>query len=161
MGLFSSKIPNVKSECSLKRFDLKRYMGHWYEIARFDNWFERGLERTTATYTLEPGGKIKVVNTGRTESGKWKHSTGKARFVDPLGCPGELEVSFFGPFYSTYNVIDLGKEYEYAVVAGKSKRYLWILSRDAKMSREKLTPILHRLREWGYDLTKLKFIDQG
>src|SRR3954471_4734468 len=119
-----------KNAVAVKPFDVEKYLGKWFEIARFDFRFERNLNNTTANYSLNDDGSIKVVNRGynyKTE--KWKEATGKAKFVSS---PDEarLKVSFFGPFYSGYNVIAIDADYKYALVAGKSLDYLWLLSRE-------------------------------
>ena len=117
-------------------FDASRYLGTWYEVARFDFKFERGLSKTTANYTLNEDGSIKVINRGyNAEKGKWKEAEGKAVFI---GDPNiaMLKVSFFGPFYTGYNVIAIDPEYKYALVAGKNLDYLWLLSREPTMPQE-------------------------
>jgi len=119
-----------KEATAVKPFDQNRYLGKWYEIARFDYKFERNLDNVTATYTLNNDGTIKVTNRGYNYiENAWKESIGKAK---PVADPQEakLKVSFFGPFYSGYNVIAIDNEYKYALVAGKNTSYLWLLSRE-------------------------------
>lgn len=115
---------------AVKPFYLEKYLGKWYEIARMDFRFERNLNNVTADYSLNEDGTVKVVNRGYNYvTGEWKQAVGKAKLVaDPQ--EAMLKVSFFGPFYSGYNVIAIDNEYKYALVAGKNLRYLWILSRE-------------------------------
>jgi len=133
--LFScSTIP--KGVTAAHQFDKQKYLGKWYEIARLDFKFEKNLNNTTAEYSLNSNGTIKVLNRGfNTKTQKWKSVTGKARFIKEENI-GMLEVSFFGPFYSGYNVIAIDKEYKYALVAGKNLKYLWILSRDTSIPED-------------------------
>lgn len=115
---------------AVTQFDQSKYLGTWYEVARLDFYFERNLINTTANYSLNEDGSIKVVNRGYEPFKKvWKESTGKAKFVGPEDV-GMLKVSFFGPFYGGYNVIALDSNYQYALVAGENLSYLWILSRQ-------------------------------
>jgi len=144
---------------TVKSLDVARYMGQWYEIARYDHRFERGMTHVKADYTLLPDGKIRVVNTG-LKNGKWKQITGKAKQPDPRRYPGRLKVSFFLWFYSDYYILELGDDYRYAVVGGSSDDYLWILSRTPRMDRSLLDEILHRLEQRGYDLSRLIFVEQ-
>lgn len=118
-------------------FQADRYLGTWYEIARIDNRFEKGLSRVTAEYTRRDDGGIKVVNRGfDAETGKWKESVGKARFVDGPD-KGHLKVSFFGPFYGAYIVFELDRPgYRYALVSGPDTSYFWLLSRTPDMTPE-------------------------
>src|SRR5690554_4456728 len=111
-------------------FDANRYLGKWYEIARLDHRFEKNLSNVTAEYSLNSDGSIRVVNSGyHTVKEEWKEAVGKAKFVESPEI-AKLKVSFFGPFYSGYNVIALDGNYTYALVVGKSPKYLWILSRE-------------------------------
>ncbi len=114
----------------VKPFVLEKYLGKWYEIARIDFRFEKGLNNVTATYTIKDDGMIKVDNKGYDYAkDKWKESIGKAKFARNEN-EGMLRVSFFGPFYAGYNVIAVDEEYKYALVAGDNYNYLWILSRE-------------------------------
>ena len=141
-------------------FDAKKYLGTWYEIARFDFRFERNMDQTTAHYSLNDNGSIKVVNRGfNTKKNKWKESQGKAVFVgDPN--VGMLKVSFFGPFYSGYNIVELDENYRYALIMGKNLDYLWILSREKSMPEEILQQYLQKAKDTGYDLSRLIWVDQ-
>lgn len=122
------KIPaNAKA---IRPFDIGKYLGKWYEIARLDHRFERNLNNVTAEYTQVKDGNVSVLNRGfNTKTKKWEQAEGKA---EPVGDEDEarLKVSFFGPFYAGYNVIAIDPEYQYALVAGENLKYLWILSRD-------------------------------
>ena len=136
--------------------DLQRYLGDWYEIARFDHSFERGLDYCKANYALREDGKISVTNTGIKE-GKQKTSNGKAKTTD---VPALLRVSFFGPFYSDYRVMLLDADYQWALVGSKSAKYLWILSRTPQLSQQTLDTILAEAQRRGYDTTKLIWVKQ-
>jgi apolipoprotein D and lipocalin family protein len=136
--------------------DLQRYVGFWYEIANFPQSFQRGCVASTATYTARPDGDIDVVNRCRKESlsGKEKTATGRARVVDRT-TNAKLEVSFFRPFWGDYWIIDLGPNYEYAVVGHPGRDYLWILSRTPTMDAAVYEGIVQRLRQHGYEVDKL------
>ena len=136
--------------------DLARYAGKWYEIARLPNRFQRDCAaNTTATYTLRPDGKITVLNECRTAEGRTKSAKGTARVADPKGPNSKLKVSFFWPFAGDYWIIELGWDYEYAVVGHPARKYLWILSRTRQMDEAVYNGILARLAAQGYDTTKL------
>ena len=135
-----------------------RYLGRWYEIARFDHSFERGLEFATADYSVTEDCKtIKVVNRG-VKNGKLKTSTGKARFTDT---PGLLRVSFFGPFFSDYRVMMLSDNYDYALVGSKSGKYLWILSRTKELPAGTEARILDEAASRGYNIEDLIWVKQS
>ena len=157
IALFScSTIP--KGLTAVKPFDKERYLGKWYEIARLDFKYEKGLDNTTAEYSLNTNGTIKVDNKGyNKEKGEWKQAVGKAKFVgnDNIGM---LKVSFFGPFYSGYNVIALDPDYRYALIAGASLRYLWILSRETSIPDEIKSKFLKVAKESGYNVSDLLWI---
>lgn len=159
MLLYSNKKSIPKKATAVRNFDSSRYLGKWYEIARLDFRFERGLNNTTAEYSLNDDGSIRVVNSGyNPKKGIWKQSEGKARFVkDPS--IGMLEVSFFGPFYSGYNVIALDNDYKYALVAGKNLKYLWILSRETEIPKNIRDEYLALAREIGYDVDDLLWVE--
>ena len=119
-----------KNATAVTSFEKEKYLGKWYEIARFDFKFERNLDNTTAVYSLNKNGTIKVVNQGyNTIKKEWKQAIGKAKFVKDERI-AMLKVSFFGPFYGGYNVLAIDAEYTYALIAGASLKYLWILSRE-------------------------------
>jgi apolipoprotein D and lipocalin family protein len=142
-------------------FQLERYLGKWYEIARLPAQFERGLVNVTATYTIRPDGKVQVLNEGYKETKNGKHSTaiGKAKFAESQEI-GHLKVSFFGPFYANYVIIDLDKEhYSYAMVAS-SLRYLWILCRQPQMEQGLRDKLVKKARGLGFDTDQLYFTPQ-
>lgn len=151
----------AKTKPAIKEFDLKKYMGLWYEIARFENRFEKDLVAVTARYTLMPDGKIEVINSGRikTLDGALKIAKGKAKQPDPTN-PRELKVSFFLWFYSDYNILMLGPDYEYALIGSSSDKYLWILSRTPKIEKKTLNRILDYAGSLGYNVSKLYFTPQ-
>lgn len=136
-------------------FDLNRYLGTWYEIARLDHSFERGLQNVSAVYTLKPDGDIAVLNRGyNIEEKRWEEEEGNARFVgDPH--VGSLKVSFFGPFYGGYHVLALDRDYHYAMLTGPSRKYLWILSRQETLPEDVLQGLLHQAKVWGFDTDKI------
>jgi len=145
----------------VKDFELNRYLGTWYEIARLDHSFERGLEQVSAQYSLYPNGNVKVVNRGYSPAKKkWSESVGKAKFVqDPK--TGHLKVSFFGPFYGSYVVFELDKQgYQYAFVSGPDLSYLWLLSRKKTIAPEIKARFIKRAQEIGFDTAKLVFVKQ-
>ena len=144
---------------TVRQLDVARFMGRWYEIARYEHRFERGMTHVTAEYSLLPDGKIRVVNRG-LKDGKPKEITGKARRPDPQEYPGRLEVSFFLWFYSDYYVLEVGSDYQYAVIGSSSDKYLWILCRKPDMPQWQLEQILSSLRKRGYDLSRLVYVEQ-
>jgi len=155
-----ARIPdNVEA---VKGFNVERYLGTWYEIARLDHSFERGLKNVSATYTLRKDGGIKVLNKGYDKKrGKWKQAEGKACFVAGPDA-GRLKVSFFGPFYGGYNIIDLDKkDYSYSLVCGPNLSYLWILARDKKLKGETLSKLINEAKNLGFETDKLIFVEQS
>jgi apolipoprotein D and lipocalin family protein len=147
-----------KGAVAVTSFDKSRYLGKWYEIARLDFIFEKDLINTTAEYSLNSNGTIKVVNTGYdTNKNEWTVAIGKAKFVgkDDIAM---LKVSFFGPFYGGYNVIALDSEYRYAMVAGGSLKNLWILSRNTQLPEEVKTNYLKIAEEIGYTTANLVWV---
>ena len=153
----SSSIPDGVT--AVQQFDKSRYLGKWYEIARLDFKFERNLINTTAEYSLNANGTIKVVNRGYdTTTNKWKEASGKAKFAGNESI-AKLKVSFFGPFYSGYNVVALDNEYKYALVAGESLKYLWILSRERTIPNEIKESYLEIARKAGYKTGELIWVE--
>ena len=136
--------------------DLNRYLGEWYEIARFDHSFERGIERAKANYTLNEDGTIKVVNSG-VKDGKPKTAIGKGKRTDT---PALLRVSFFGPFYADYRVMMIDANYKYALVGSGGADYLWILSRTPTLAGDAKSELLAEARRRGYDMDKLIWVEQ-
>ena len=152
--------PSTREIPAVRDFDLDRYLGSWYEIARLPHRFERGMDFVRAEYTFD-GGAVKVVNSG-IRDGEPRRIVGRAEFKDPNAKDiGELRVSFFRPFYGDYRIIELDPEYRHAVVTGATKDYLWILSREPEMSASKLAEILGRLEKLGFATDKLEFPRQG
>ncbi|MCH9638326.1 MAG: lipocalin family protein [Betaproteobacteria bacterium] len=151
-----------KGVVPVKNFDETKYLGKWYEIARLDHSFERGLSRVTAEYELRSDGGIKVVNRGfSVAENRWKEADGKAYFVKASN-EGYLKVSFFGPFYGSYIVFDLDKEnYQYAFVSGQNTSYLWLLSRTPTISKEVIERFITKSKALGFDTNSLIFVEQN
>ena len=145
----------------INTFDASRYLGKWYEVARLENRFERGLERVTATYGQRSDGGISVVNRGYDpRKQKWSESEGKAYFT-AAPTTAALKVSFFGPFYGGYNVIALDSQYQYALVSGPDRGYLWILSRTPTIPESIKQEYLRIARELGFPVEKLVWVNHG
>lgn len=161
LGLCAASSSQTVDNSTINTFNLNRYLGKWYEIARYDHAFERGLVGSTAEYTLRDDGKIKVLNSGHLNSldGPYKESIGKAK-PNKNGKPGQLRVSFFGPFYSDYYILDLASDYSYSVVGSSSPKYLWILSRTPQLTPEIQNKIVKNLKKRGYDTNKLIWVEQ-
>ena len=141
-------------------FDANRYLGTWYEIARLDHRFERGLEQVSAHYSLNPDGSIKVINRGYDpEQRQWQQAEGTAKFV---GEPtiGQLKVSFFGPFYGGYNVLQLAPDYRYALVCGPDRDYLWLLARTASLPEPDLKLLVAEAQRMGFATDQLIYVRQ-
>jgi apolipoprotein D and lipocalin family protein len=140
----------------VRGFAVDRYLGKWYEIARLDHSFERGLEQVTAEYSLRPDGLVRVVNRGFDPSrGKWKEAEGRAKFAGDRDV-ASLAVSFFGPFYGGYNVIELDREgYSWALVCGPNRKYLWILARAPRLDPAVEQRLMARARSLGFDVDRL------
>lgn len=147
---------------AVNELDLKRYLGTWYEIARFDHPFERNLEGVTATYELRGDGKIRVINKGHKNSldGKLKTAKGKAKRPNPEKEPGKFRVAFFLFFYSDYIVMELDEDYQWALIGSSSDDYLWILSRTPQLEKPVLDKILKLAEKRGYDTDKLIWVEQ-
>ena len=141
-------------------FETDKYLGTWYEIARLDHSFERGLDKVNATYSLREDGGLKVLNRGfDTKKQKWNEAIGKAYFVETTDV-GRLKVSFFGPFYGAYTIVELDKTaYSYALVTG-GKDYLWILSRTPQMSYIVKQQLIAKAKELGFETDKLIYPNQ-
>lgn len=138
--------------------DIQRFMGRWYEIARYEHRFEKGMTHVSATYTLSVNGKIEVLNEGLKE-GKHKQIKGRAKQPNPQD-PGKLKVSFFLWFYSDYYVLYIDPEYRYLLVGSSSDKYLWIMSREKSLAKETLDQLIDKLCVRGYDTDKLMFVAQ-
>ncbi|WKL47921.1 lipocalin family protein [Flavobacterium pectinovorum] len=154
-----SKIPT--KAVAVTNFDKAKYLGKWYEIARLDYKWEKDLNNVTAEYSLNEDGTIKVDNKGyNVKKDKWEESIGKAKFVKKDNV-GMLKVSFFGPFYSGYNVVAIDPDYKYALVAGESLKYMWILSRETSIPENIKLDYLRKAQEIGYDTSELVWVKQG
>ncbi|MFM2435073.1 MAG: hypothetical protein RL063_1054 [Pseudomonadota bacterium] len=146
--------------------DASQYLGTWYEIARLDHSFERNLDNVTATYSLRDDGGIKVINKGlNTKSNQWKEAEGKAYFIDPANADktntGHLKVSFFGPFYGAYNIIELDKPYyNYVMLCGPNKSYFWILARTPQLAYPIKQQLITKAKELGFATDKLIYVNQ-
>jgi apolipoprotein D and lipocalin family protein len=141
-------------------FDVNRYLGTWYEIARLENRFEKGLQKVSATYSLREDGGLKVVNRGYDpQKDRWSEATGKAYFV---GAPkeGRLKVSFFGPFYGAYNIIALDEAYGWSLVCGPDYQYLWILSRTPQLPEMTVHQLVEKAKALGFGTDELLFVKQ-
>jgi len=145
---------------SVGGFEVNRYLGKWYEIARLDHSFERNLSNVTADYSLRDGGGIDVLNKGFDKrKGEWREITGVARFIGEENV-GSLKVSFFRPFWGGYHVIALDKEnYRYSMVAGPRRSYLWILSRDEMLDEKIIAELVARAKEWDFNTEKLIYVE--
>ena len=144
----------------VKNFSLERYLGQWYEIARLDHSFERGLSRVTANYSQRPDGGVRVLNRGFSEEkNRWKEAEGRAYFVRSPDT-GYLKVSFFGPFYGSYIVFELDHQgYQYALVSGPDKSYLWILARTRSIVPALRDQLVEKASTAGFDTGKLIFVE--
>jgi apolipoprotein D and lipocalin family protein len=145
-----------------KGVDLDRYMGRWYEFARYDSWFERHDEGVTADYSLRPDGLVRIVNAGRLggPSGRLRWAEARARVV-PGSDNARLKVSFFGPFFiGNYWVLDHAEDYAWSIVGERSRRYLWILTRMPVPAPDLKTMLIGRVRSLGYDTTLLHLTQQ-
>lgn len=141
-------------------FDAARYMGTWYELARIDHRFEKGLTQVSAQYSLNDDGTVNVINRGYDGAKKeWRQANGKARF---LGEPdvAALKVSFFGPFYGGYNVVSLDDDYQTSLVIGDSRDYFWLLSRSKTIPEQKFRQLLEKARSLGVDLSRVQVVAQ-
>ncbi len=150
-------IPNGVTPVS--DFQLQRYLGKWYEIARLDHSFERGMERVTAEYSMRDDGGIRVINRGYdNKASRWKEAEGKAYFAAGDN-EGYLKVSFFGPFYGSYILFELDREgYQYSFVTSSSRSYLWLLARSPSVSNEVRERFVSRAKELGYATDKLIYV---
>jgi len=146
---------------TVKELDLDRYLGTWYEIARFPHSFEKNLVGVTATYRLLDDGKIEVLNQGtkNTLDGELSKAVGKAKIPNKME-PGKLKVSFFWIFYAEYNVLELDENYNYAMIGSSTDKYFWILCRKPKMEPVIYEMLLEKARKRGYDLSKLEKVPQ-
>lgn len=155
----SVKLPS--SVTPIEGFELNRYLGTWYEIARLDHSFERGLEQVSATYSMREDGGVKVLNKGFDVKDKaWEDATGRAYFVGNAST-GHLKVSFFGPFFGSYGIFTLDKKsYNYAFVSGDTTDYLWLLSRTPKVDERLKQEFIKQAKSRGFDTNKLIWVKQ-
>ncbi len=162
MSCFFSACTGIPNDLTaVNDFEVNRYIGTWYEVARLDHHFERGLNNISATYSLRDDGGVTVINKGwNQEKSKWEQAEGKAYFA---GQPneGRLNVSFFGPFYGAYNIIDLDKkDYSYSMVTGSDKSYFWILSRTKQLPKSIQDRLIAKAKDLGFTTDKLIFVTQ-
>lgn len=156
VGCSSMGVP--KGITPVSHFDTQRYLGEWYEIARLEHSFEKGLSDITATYSLRDDGGINVLNRGYdAEKDEWRAAQGRAY---PVGSPAiaHLKVSFFRPFYGSYIIFGLDKDYRYSFVTGPDKSYLWLLSRSPRVPDELLDKFIREASELGFDTDKLIYV---
>ena len=156
LGLFllvgcSSKNPQLDT---VKRIDLKKYLGTWYEIARYEHSFEKDCKNVTATYSLKENNEIKVINKCTNSiNNKTKEAIGSAYSTDETNT--KLKVSFFWPFYGDYWILDIDNDYTYALIGEPSRKYFWILSREKQLSSNLKKEILNKLPNYGYETKSL------
>jgi apolipoprotein D and lipocalin family protein len=158
----SQSSSDMVNNATVKKLDLDRYLGTWYEIARYPHSFEKDLVGVTATYSLKPNGKIKVINKGylKTLEGREKVADGKAKIPDKND-PGKLKVSFFWFFYSDYYIMELDHiNYDWVMIGSSSPKYLWILSRTPKMKEVTYKKLVNNAKARGYDTNKLIVVPQ-
>lgn len=145
----------------VQNFELNRYLGQWYEIARLDHSFERGLSQVTAEYAMRKDGGVSVVNRGYSAATKeWKEAEGKAFFVNSPD-EGYLKVSFFGPFYGSYVVFELEDNYEYAFISGPNNDYLWLLSRSPNVAPQVIDKFQRMAAEKGFAVEQIIYVEQA
>lgn len=152
----SCTTPSTVDNSTVKSLDLNRFMGRWYEIARFDHRFERDLQQVTTLYTIQKDGTVRVINQG-VKKDKWKTSEGKGKLTTT---PGLLRVSFWGPFYSDYRILMLAPDYSYVLIGGEDSKYLWILSRSPQLPQTTCNLILQEAQRRGYDTNNLIWVEQ-
>ena len=157
VSLFSACDASDIDTSTVKSVDLNRYLGSWYEIAKYDHYFERDLDYAMARYTLRDDGKIDVLNTG-IKDGRAKDAKGIAKTTD---VPGLLRVSFFGPFFGDYRIMMLDEDYQYVLVGGSTDKYLWILARTPQLDDATRSLILAEADQRGYDTSKLIWVKQS
>ena len=151
----------LKGASGINNFDVSKYLGKWYEVARYDSWFENNMDKTQAFYSLNENGTVRVENSGfDTTKEKWKTSVGKAKFRGAKNI-GELKVSFFGPFYADYTILALDSEYKYSLVSGGTTDYLWILSRTKTIPEEIKNEYLSIAKKLGFDTSNLVWVNQN
>lgn len=143
----------------VQSFEVEAYLGKWYEIARLDHGFERGLSQVTAEYSLRDDGRIRVINRGYSAADdKWEQAEGKAYFVEDKNT-AHLKVSFFGPFYGSYIVFELDPQYQYAFISGPSRDYLWLLARQPQVSDKLKSEFIAAAKAKGFAADELIFVE--
>jgi len=159
--LLSSCLGMPETVTPVQGFELDRYLGTWYEIARLDHSFERGLENVTAQYAMRDDGGVEVVNRGfSVDDGEWEEARGKAYFVNEPD-EGYLKVSFFGPFYGAYVIFELEQQnYDYAFISGPNTSFLWFLSRSPTVPRALIDEFMAEAEQKGFDSDEIILVDQ-
>lgn len=159
--LLAGSLGYPKAVEPVDEFELNKYLGKWYEIARLDHSFERNLEQVSAEYSLREDGGVRVKNRGYSvKKNKWKEAIGKAYFVRKSD-EGYLKVSFFGPFYGSYVIFELDKtDYQYAFISGSNESYLWFLSRNPTVGNEIKQTFKNRAKELGFNTEELIWVNQ-
>lgn len=159
--LYKANNPKVPENVTpIENFDLNRYLGKWYEVARVENRFEKGLIKTTAEYSLNEDGTVNVLNSGLDEiSGRHKHASGTAKFIQGPDV-GALKVSFFGPFYGGYNIVALDEDYQWAIIVGSSPKYFWVLSRTPEVPAVLRERVFTIAPEVGVITNNIKWVQQ-
>jgi apolipoprotein D and lipocalin family protein len=159
-GLLLFSCTSTKYLKTVEKVDINKYMGTWYEIARYDHSFEKGLKCVSANYTLRDDGRVTVLNKGVKEnSNEIKSAKGIAKIPD-MNFPGILKVSFFRPFWGNYYIIELDEGYKWVLVGEPSRNYLWVLSREKTMSEETYSELLKIAAENGFDISRLMKVKQ-
>lgn len=158
MAFHSYSVGIPRGAVAVKNFDIKKYLGRWYEIARLDYKFEKNMDNVTAEYSENPNGSIQVRNKGYDYIKKiWNESIGEAKFIKNT-LEARLKVSFFKPIWAGYNVIDIDEDYQYALVAGSSLKYLWILSRTTTIPESIRQRFIEKARKIGYNTDELIWV---
>lgn len=158
LGLGSCRADNSNQKIdnsTIETLDVARFMGKWYEIARYDHRFEKDMTNVSATYTLLDNGRIEVLNAGY-KNGEYKEIKGKAKQPNPDD-PGKLKVSFFLWFYSDYYILDIAPDYSHVIIGSSTDKYLWIMSREPVLPDNVLSELIEKIRQRGYDTDKLVF----
>ena len=159
--IFTSCVGIPEGVTAVQNFNKDKYLGKWYEIARFDFRFERNLDNTTAQYSINPDGSIKVLNQGYNYVKKeWDSAEGKAKFIGSES-EARLKVSFFGPFYGGYNVVDIDENYQNALIYGNSTKYMWILSRTKTIDKATKKRFIEKAKKDGFDVSKLIWVNHN
>lgn len=158
--LLASCLGRPEGVSPVEQLDSQRYLGTWYEVARLDHSFERGLSNVTADYSMREDGGLRVINRGYSvEEGDWQQAEGRAYRIED-DQPGHLKVSFFGPFFGSYIVFELDSDYQHAFVAGNTTGYLWLLARTPTISDDLKEHFLQRAEGLGFEVDELIFVDQ-